>query len=62
MEKLHRLGYISFENGWWEDAHSSSSSTYPLDSPLAISYKNHQNSLAYFSHLAVGTINFVVFY
>ena len=24
----------------------------PLDSPLAISYKNHQKILAYFSHLA----------
>ena len=24
----------------------------PLDSPLAISYKNHQKNLAYFSHLA----------
>ena len=23
----------------------------PLDSPLAISYRNHQKSLAYFSHL-----------
>ena len=25
---------------------------HPLDPPLAISYKNHENSLAYFSHLA----------
>ena len=24
----------------------------PLDSPLAISYRNHQKNLAYFSHLA----------
>ena len=24
----------------------------PLDPPLAISYRNNQNSLAYFSHLA----------
>ena len=24
----------------------------PLDSPLAISYKNHQKNLAYFSHVA----------
>ena len=52
MEKLHRLIKNSFENGWWEDAYSSSSLTYPLDPPLAISYKNHQNSLAYFNHLA----------
>ena len=26
--------------------------SYPPDPPLAISYKNHQKSLAYFSHLA----------
>ena len=30
----------------------------PLDLPLAISYKSHQKSLAYFSHLAP----FVLFY
>ena len=24
----------------------------PLDSPLTVSYKNHQKNLAYFSHLA----------
>ena len=24
----------------------------PLDSPLVISYRNHQKNLAYFSHLA----------
>ena len=28
---------------------------------LAISYKNHQKSLAYFSHL-IGTINFALLY
>ena len=32
----------------------------PLDPPLAISYKNCHKSLAYFSHLAVGTINFLL--
>ena len=32
--------------------------SYPPDSPLAISYRNHQKSLAYFSHLAT---NFVLF-
>ena len=32
----------------------------PLDPPLAINYKNHQKSLAYFQ--SVGTINFVMFY
>ena len=36
-----------FENGWWEDAYPS---FYPLNSSLAISYKNHQKSLADFSH------------
>ena len=38
-----------FENSWREDVYPSS---YPLDPPLAISYRNHQKSLAYFSHLA----------
>ena len=38
-----------FKNGWWEEAYPSS---YPLDPSLAISYKNHRKSLAYFSHLA----------
>ena len=37
------------ENGWWEAAYLSS---YPLDPPLVISYRNHQKNLAYFSHLA----------
>ena len=37
------------ENGWWKDVYPSS---YPLDSPLAVSYRNHQKNLAYFSHLA----------
>ena len=57
-------GYIknSFENGWWEDAYSPSSSTYPLDPPLAICYKNHQNSLAYFSHLAPLILLFFTIY
>ena len=45
------IGYIKnvFENGWLEDLYPSS---YSLDPPLAISYRNHQNSLAYFNHLA----------
>ena len=38
-----------FENGWWEEAYTSS---YSLDLALAISYKNYQKNLAYFSHLA----------
>ena len=32
----------------------------PLDSPLAISYRNHQKNLAYFSHF--GTISVVLVY
>ena len=31
---------------------------YPLDPPLAISYRDHQKSLAYFSHLAPLTLFF----
>ena len=34
----------------------------PYPTPLAINYRNHQKSQAYFSHLAVGTICFVLFY
>ena len=30
----------------------------PLDPPLAISYKNYQKSLAYFSHLAPSVLFF----
>ena len=45
-----KIVYIknTFENSWWEDAYSY---PIPLDPPLAISYKNHQQNLAYFSHL-----------
>ena len=51
MEKVYSLQYIKniLENGWLEDAYPSS---YPLDAPLAISYRNHQKSLVYFSLLA----------
>ena len=35
-----------------ERMHSAHFSFSPLDAPLAISYRNHQKSLAYFSHLA----------
>ena len=45
MEKL--CSSKAFLKMGWEDAHPSS---YPL--PLAISYKNHEKSLARFSHLA----------
>ena len=47
-----KIVYIKniFRNGWWDDMHTP----YPtsLDPPQAISYKNHQKSLAYFNHLA----------
>ena len=33
---------------------------YPLDPLMAISYRNHQKNLAYFSHF--GTISFVLFF
>ena len=54
IEEVRNYGKIVdikniFENGWWGDAYPSS---YPLDPPLAISYRNHQKSVAYFSHLA----------
>ena len=50
MEILYRLHIKNiFENAWWKDAYHSSD---PLDPPLAISCRNHQKSLAYFSHLA----------
>ena len=54
IEEVRNYGQILYiknivENGWWENAYPSS---YPLDPPLAISCKNHPNSLAYFSHLA----------
>ena len=32
----------------------------PLDSPLAISYKNHQKNVAYFSHLAPLALFFII--
>ena len=47
-EKIIRIKNM-FENGWWR-MHTPHPT--PLDSPLAISYRNHQKSLAYFSHLA----------
>ena len=37
------------ENGRWEEVTSHPT---PLDPPLAISYENHQKSLAYSSYLA----------
>ena len=54
IEEVQNYGKIVcikniFENGCWMDAYLLS---YPLDPSLALSYKNHQKSLAYFSHSA----------
>ena len=58
MEKLYALTtFLKMDGGRMHTSHPI-----PLDPPLAISYGNHQKSLAYFSHLAVGTISFVLFY
>ena len=46
MEKILYIKNI-FENGWWEDALHI-----PHPTLLAVSYRNHQKSLTYFSHLA----------
>ena len=46
MEKLY-TSKTFLENGRMHTSHPT-----PMDPPLAISYKNHQNSLAYFCHLA----------
>ena len=53
MEKLHRLHQKQFRK-WLVGGCIllKVPQPTPLDPPLAISYKNHQNSLAYFSHLA----------
>ena len=48
MQKLYTLKTLSkMASGRMHTPRST-----PLDPPLAISYKNHQKSLAYFSHLA----------
>ena len=48
MEKLYTSKTVLEIAGWrMHTLHST-----PLDLPLAVSYRNHQNSLAYFSHLA----------
>ena len=54
IEEVRNYGkivYIKniFENDWWKDAYPSS---YPLDPPRAIRYRDYQKSLAYYSHLA----------
>ena len=47
MKNLHTSKKIFIMAGGW--MHTSPT---PLDPPLAMSYRNHQKSLAYFSHLA----------
>ena len=48
MEKLYASKtFLKVAGGRMHILHSN-----PLDPPLAISYKNHKKSLAYFSHLA----------
>ena len=51
VQIYEKIVYIKniFENSWWK-MHTPHPT--PLDTPLAISYRNHQKSLAYFSHLA----------
>ena len=50
MEKLYRPTSKTFLKMAGRRIHTPHST--PLDLPLAISYRNHQNSLACFSHLA----------
>ena len=48
MEKLYTSKtFLRMAGGWMHIPHPTS-----LDPPLAISYRNHQKSMAYFSHLA----------
>ena len=50
MEKLYRPTSKAFLKMAGERIHTPHPT--PLDPPLAISHRNHQKSLAYFSHLA----------
>ena len=57
MEKLNLLKtFLKMAGGRMHTPHPNS--LYP---PPAISYRNHQKSRTHFSHLAVGTINLVLF-
>ena len=52
MEKLHTScsnTFLKITSG------SKNPSSYPLDPPRAISYRNHQKSLAYFSEVSTFT-------
>ena len=47
MEKLYASKtFLKMAGGKMHTSHPT-----PLDPPLALSYRNHQKSLAYFSHL-----------
>ena len=59
MEKLCRPTSKTFLKMAGRRMHTPHSN--PLDPPLAISYRNHQKSLAHFSHLAA-LILLILFY
>ena len=44
---IHQKKFLKMAGGRMHNPHPT-----PLDPPLVISYRNHQKSLAYFSHLA----------
>ena len=56
MENLYRptsKTFLEMAGGRMHTPHST-----PLDLPLAISYRNYQKSMAYFSHLALSVLFF----
>ena len=56
MEKLYGLiskTFLKMAGGRMRTPHLT-----PLDPPLGISYRNHQESMAYFSHLAPSILFF----
>ena len=58
MEKLYiSKAFLKMADGRMHAPHPT-----PLYPPLAISYRNHQKSLAYFSHLIITISSFVLFY
>ena len=59
MEEVRNYGKIVYIKNIFEMANGRMHSLHPT--PLAISYRNHQKSLAYFSHF-IGIVNFVLFY
>ena len=61
MEEVRNYGKIVYTKNIFEMAGGGRLHT-PYPTPLAISNRSHQKSLAYFSHLAPCAINFVLFY